>query len=84
MAQIYFVDSGYERPWYEIHLDDPETVTADEATRRDRDWLQNLVTEFLRVKAREFNDQAIREAIFRAKVGTAGKFGDALTNFTLA
>jgi len=62
---------------------DPEMTTIREALRRDPEFLRASIMETLVVLARNFNEQAIREAVHRAKLGSQGQFGP-LGSMTLA
>lgn len=71
MAQVTW-DGDKATIWF----DEPEMVVVNEANKRDRDFLQGAVIEFLEVLARRYNDEVIREKISDLKRGSApGLFG---------
>lgn len=67
-----------------VVFDDPEMVTIREALSKDQNFLQSAIKETLTVLARDFNDKAIRTAVFKAKMGTAGQFNQPTGAFILA
>lgn len=86
MALVTFIDQGpvddqgqprARRMAAAVLFAEEEWDIVERATKRDRDWLQNLIVEAIRVHGRNFAEEELQQRIAEARAprGSLGQFG---------
>ncbi len=75
MAEVKFIDNGYEQEHAVIIFDDADFSVLAQAKKADPLFLQKAITELFTVLARNQNQEALMSQIEKVKLGTFGKLG---------
>ncbi len=75
MAEVQFVDNGYEQEYVTIVFDTADLPVLAQAKKADPLFLQKAVTELFTVLARNQNQEALMSQIENVKLGTFGRLG---------